>query len=187
MEGRSWPHPPLVMEEVDHPHPLPLPLPRRHPSLQTLMVRIQETTPPPKHFRLLMSYWLECLFICSKFPPAIEASAAAATGNSVTSKKKKNKSKKKKQPPSGSAASTTTATSSGMTSSTSNVVAAVPSSTGLSGKRGSPEGPAPAALDNVEYWSSGEEDLEFHDAQSELPGQSCDHHNTYDYIRVIIK
>ena len=108
----------------------------------------------------------------------------------MTSKKKKNKSKKKKQPPSGSAASTTTATSSGMTSSTSNVVAAVPSSTGLSGKRGSPEGPAPAALDNVEYWSSGEEDLEFHDAQSELPGQSCDRHMTrymYTCIQVVVK
>jgi hypothetical protein len=101
----------------------------------------------------------------------------------VASKKKKNKSKKKKQPLSGSAANTTTtATSSGMTSSTSNVAAAVPSSTGLSGKRGSPEGPAPAPLDNVEYWSSGEEDLEFHDAQSELPGQSCDRHVMYMFI-----
>ena len=65
MEGRSWPHPPLVMEEgVGHPRPLLLPLPRRHPSLPTLMVRIQENPPPPpptkrtKHARLLMSYLL---------------------------------------------------------------------------------------------------------------------------------
>ena len=63
-----------------------------------------------------------------------------------------------------------------MMSSTSAVVAAVPSSTAHSGKRGSPEGPAPAPLDNIEYWSSGEEELEFHDAQSELPGRSCDCH-----------
>ena len=99
---------------------------------------------------------------------------AGATNSSLASKKKKNKSKKKKQPPTASA--TTSTSSSGMTSSTSTVVIAVPLSTGLSGKRGSPEGPAPAPLDNIEYWSSGEEDLEFHDAQSELPGQSCDHH-----------
>ena len=111
---------------------------------------------------------------------ATEAAATTANNNSVASKKKKNKSKKKKQPLStGSATTTTTATSSGMTSSSSNVVtAAVPSSTGVSGKRGSPEGPAPAPIDNMEYWSSGEEDLEFHDAQSELPGQSCDCHVT---------
>ena len=135
--------------------------------------KLPNFTTSPK-IRTLAKFFY-ALRICSKFPPAVEASAAAATGNSVASKKKKNKSKKKKQPPSMSAASTT---SSSMTSSASNVVAAVPSSTGLSGKRGSPEGPAPAPLDNVEYWSSGEEDLEFHDAQSELPGQSCDCHMT---------
>ena len=61
MEGRSWPHPPLVMEEEGHPHLLLLPLPRRHPSLQTPTVCIQETSPPSpqNHTSLLMSCWLD--------------------------------------------------------------------------------------------------------------------------------
>ena len=80
---------------------------------------------------------------------------AASTNNSVNGKKKRNKTKKKKQPSSSSAGGSSNSTH--------------------SGKRGSPEGPAPAPSDNHDAWSSGEE-LEFHDAQSELPGESCDYH-----------
>ena len=82
---------------------------------------------------------------------SIATAEATPTNNS---KKKRNKSKKKKQPSSSAAGS---------------------SSTAYSGKRGSPEGPAPAPSDNHDCWSSGDE-LEFHDAQSELPGESHDCH-----------
>ena len=69
------------------------------------------------------------------------------------------------------------------------------SSSNLSGKRGSPEGPAPPPSDIHDVWSSGEE-LEFHDAQSELPGEShdlsCDRHlhmyvyAIYVHVRVAV-
>ena len=90
---------------------------------------------------------------------SITATEATAANNSVNGKKKRNKTKKKKQP-----LSTSVAASSG---------------SNISGKRGSPEGPAPPPSDIHDVWSSGEE-LEFHDAQSELPGEShdlsCDRH-----------
>ena len=85
----------------------------------------------------------------------------AAAEAPPTKSKKKHKSKKKKQP--------------------SSTTSAGPSSTAYSGKRGSPEGPAPAPLDNHDVWSSGEE-LEFHDAHSELPGES---HNCHVIITCI--
>lgn len=86
----------------------------------------------------------------------IAAAEATPTNNLASSKKKRNKSKKKKQTSAIGSSSSSTSTQNG-------------------GKRGLCEGPAPAPTDSLDCWSSGEE-LEFHDAQSELPGESHDCH-----------